>query len=168
MTKPWSMIVLALAVFLIHPAGAENGDPGAVSVVLQNPEEFTDLEPAHVAGSLTGFLESAAAGRLHPGQTLEIVITDVDMAGGYEPGTPLQERVRMLRPTFPPRIDVHFTLRNETGDIIREGQRTLRDLNYQMRPRAKDDPDPLVYERIMLHEWLTEEFGDKARGEERE
>lgn len=159
MARHLMMTALALAALLASQAAAQEGKADAVSVVLQSPEEFTDLEPPHAARVLTDFLQAAAARRLSAGQTLEVVITDVDMAGGYEPGATQHERVRKLRPTFPPRIDLRFTLRDEGGNIVREGERTLRDLGYQMRPRAKNDPDPLVYERIMLHEWLAQEFG---------
>lgn len=161
MARRFFVTALALTVLAASSLSAQEAarEPGGVSVALRDPAGFTDLEPPQAASVLIDFLEHAAARRLAAGQTLDIVITDVDMAGGYPIGVPHNERVRELRATFPPRIELRFTLEDERGNIVREGERTLRDLNYLMRPRAKNDPDPLIYERMMLREWLAEEFG---------
>lgn len=144
---------------LVAQDSVQEQQAGRVSVTLQDPAGFTDLEPPQTGAVLVDLLERAAARRLSAGQTLDIVITDVDLAGGYPVGVPHNERVRELRATFPPRIDLRFTLTDAQGNILGEGERTLRDLSYLMRPRARHDPDPLIYERMLLQEWLAEEFG---------
>lgn len=132
---------------------------GKAVVTLQQPGAFTDFAAPHLAEAFSAFLEQRAAARIAEDQRLEIVVTDVDMAGGFKPGDPGREHIRLMKSTFPPRIDLRFTLTETHDHVVAEGERTLRDLSYLMRPRPKTDPDPLVYEKQIVEGWLIREFG---------
>lgn len=152
-------LVSALLPALLAGASALAAAPGGVSVTLQQPDQFTDLHPPHLADDLAALIEQGASRHVGEEQRLDIVVTDVDMAGGFEPRSGAHERIRIMAPTFPPRIDLRFTLTDADDNVLAEGERTLRDLSYLMRPRLEADPDPLVYERQIINEWLIQEFG---------
>src|SRR5258707_10542858 len=81
------------------------------------------------------FLAERAAPRLPQGQRLEVHLTDVQRAGGFEPWRgPQAADVRIVRDIYPPRIDLRFKLLGADGKLLREGSRQLRDASFMMRP----------------------------------
>ena len=146
---------------LAPPVPAEIVDaPGKhVEVILVEPENFTDVGSPYLVDRFASCLRQRAAKHLSAGQKLTINITDIDMAGGYEPWHgPQFSGVRILRDVYPPRIDLAFTLTGADGDVIVSGERRLRDLSYLMTTVSRLDPDTLVYEKALVNDWLQREF----------
>jgi hypothetical protein len=167
---------LALVIILVgrvdaSAAQAEHDGRGRVSVVFVKPEGFTDAGYSKTERSspaillqLQRFIVETATSRLPEPLRLEIKVTDVDLAGDFELSHgPQFEHVRVNKSIYPPRIALEFRLIGSDDQTIKEGARTLTDLDYQLRvvyPRE----DPLRYEKDILRDWLRGELGTLHAG----
>jgi hypothetical protein len=99
---------------------------------------------------------------LPAGDRLEVSITDIKLAGGYEPWHGPQLRyVRFMKDVYPPRIDLDFKLTDSNGKVVREGSRKLRDLGYLQNGAARvGNTDPLRYDKALIDSWLRRELED--------
>lgn len=136
-----------------------------VTVTYVHPHQFTESRQTGFGhrynhgdylGKLKAYLIRRATPMLQPGQHLAIAITDIDLAGGYEPWRgPQWNDVRFMRDVYPPRIDLDFKLTGADGRIIRQGTRKLRDLGYlHDLPASPSDTDSLRYDKALLDRWL--------------
>lgn len=162
------MLVPGVAFAAPPPAAGSVPAPAAsaasVSVTYQDPHQFTESRSAFgnhynhgdYLGHLKTYLIRKATPMLDAGQHLAITITDIQLAGSYEPWHgPQWNRVRFMRDVYPPRIDLEFTLTGTEGDIIREGSRKLRGLGYlHDSPARPGDTDLLRYDKALLDKWL--------------
>lgn len=147
---------------------ADKAENPAVEVTYVEPEKFTDVQD-HFGGSqkpnehylrqLKEHLERRASKRLAEGQRLTVTITDIDMAGDFEPWrSPQFQDVRIIKDIYPPRIDLSFRLTDANGQVIAEGERELRDLNFNMRTTGLPSNDTLRHEKALLDDWLAREL----------
>lgn len=146
---------------------------GAVDVRWDNPEQFTEIRQSrnrfearrgNWVEQLAQYVRKRTERELAPGQRLSVDITDVKRAGDYEPWHgPQFDDTRFIRDIYPPRIDLTFTLSGADGQVIEQGQRTLRDLSFLMGPRAAGQTDPLRYEKRLIDDWAFREFKSDAR-----
>ena len=157
-SRPLLGALLAAAAFAAPAA--------AVQVEFRDVEKFTDAGRAYGAerdATLEGLRRhlELRAGRLLPAdERLSVTITDVDLAGSYEQSQRYSREIRVVRRTYPPRIDLAFRLtRGET--VVKEGERSLRDTTFTQSLRYKDDA--LGYEKQMLDDWLRREFATPTR-----
>jgi Protein of unknown function (DUF3016) len=154
------------AILLVASAAAAAGE--RVSVVFVDPERFTDVKDAAMSSDrgtrailddLARFVRERGERELPPGLTLEVRVTDVDLAGEFEPWRgPQFERVRFMREIHWPRIDLEFRVKDAEGRVVRDGKRSLADPNYLTRSLRVSD-DRLRYEKDLLAEWLRQELG---------
>jgi hypothetical protein len=137
-----------------------------VSVEFANPEKFTDvgerhppsekMRDAYLDNLRTYILERA--GRLLPdGQSLYVSISDVDMAGGFEPWRGAARDVRIIRDIYPPRIALTFKLAASDGSVIKQGERKLIDAGFLVNS-DRYASDPLRYEKALIDRWLASEL----------
>jgi len=154
------------------PTTISGADAGLTTTVeFRTPDKFTDVGDNRPASerSRNAYLEDLRkylvrdAQRLLPqGQRLAIEITDVDMAGDFEPWRMQSVDLRVVRDIYPPRIDLHFRVVGPDGQVLKEGDRKLRDPAYLMTSTAaRFSTDPLRFEKALLDAWLRREF---ARG----
>jgi len=165
-------IAIALEVITIPAASAADASPrAAVKVVYVAPGKFTDVgDNGYVTtdarrdallAQLAAHVEKRAAGRIPSGGTLAVTITDVDMAGGFEPGRAANaDRVRIVRDVYPPRIKLDFRLADAGGKVVAEGRRELTDLSFMTNAEYRGDL--LRYEKKLLDDWLDREFSGSA------
>ena len=165
--------LLALAAALALPAvraqapapGPQGASRGTIAVTFENPEKFTDLkmdrmprerERQSLLAELRETLEREAPRRLPAGTRLEVTITDVDMAGEFEPqhGVNLAN-VRIVRDMYPARINLSFRLSDASGKTLKEGTRKLVSSFTTAEPMRTDH---LKREKDLLEEWLSREF----------
>lgn len=173
-------IVLSAAVLMATDAGAKSRtvtDPdapralpeqGPVSVRWQNPEEFSEIRQSRNrfearrgdwVTQLAKYVRTRAERQLPPGERLDVDITDIKRAGDFEPWHGSQfDDTRFIRDIYPPRIALTFKRTDANGQVVEEGQRTLRDMSFLMGPRSFSDSDPLRYEKRMIDDWLYKEF----------
>jgi hypothetical protein len=161
------MISLGLLVSGAAMAATPEKTSAPVQVTFTAPEKFTDVREDYMGSDrgrdalldqLKEHLVTQGAKYLAPGHRLEIAVTDVDLAGDFEPwrGMNFQD-VRMVKDIYPPRVTLDFKLLDAEGKVVSEGQRQLSDLGYLMTV-ALNTSDPLRYDKEMLSNWLRQEF----------
>jgi len=138
-----------------------------VLVTFVAPENFTDVKDDYmgtergrdaVLAQLKQHITQHAAKYLSAGQRLEITVTDVDLAGNFEPWRgPHFQDVRIVKDLYPPRASLQFRLLNADGTVASEGKRELLNLGYLMTTRFSAH-DPLRHDKEMLSDWLRQEF----------
>jgi hypothetical protein len=141
-------------------------------VVFSTPEKFTDVKEDSMGSDkgrdgildqLREYLVLQTRNSVPEGQTLKIMITDVDMAGDFEPWHgPSTQDVRIIRDIYPPKIDLFFTLTDASGKTVKEGKRQLRDMAFNMKISINRN-DPLRYEKELLNDWLRQDL-PRAKG----
>ncbi len=144
---------------------ADAAAPQTVTVTYDHPEHFTEtreeraLAPTRASNdylkTLQSYIEKRGAKMLPPGQRLDVVITDIDRAGSFEPwhGGQMRE-VRIIKDIYPPRIDLDFKLLDAQGTVIRQGSRKLRDPGFLTSDTAASSDDSLRYEKRLIDRWL--------------
>ncbi len=136
-----------------------------VTVSYDNPENFSEnrefgpqdrFQSVSYLQALQTHLIKRATRILGPGELLEVTITDIKLAGAYEPWLgPRMSYVRIMKDVYPPRIELAFKLTGADGSVLREGSRTLRNLSYLHSGLAtRSDTDPLRYDKALLDQWL--------------
>jgi hypothetical protein len=133
-------------------------------VEFEKPESYTDAgRPRQDAtredtlDKLRDHFVREIARRLPAGETLTLWITDVDLAGDFEPTQHYYNEVRIVKERYPPRIELRFRLARADGTTIKEGTRTLRDTAFLLHG-SLDRQDALRYEKTMIDRWLEAEF----------
>jgi hypothetical protein len=154
-------IAIGLAALAFLPAAAA---AATARVEFENPGAFTDAgrpRPQAVRSesveALRDHLEREISRRLPAGQTLHVWITDVDLAGDFEPTQRYSNEVRIVRDRYPPRIELRFRLVGADGSSVKAGTRTLRDGAFLLHG-LPDQQDALRYEKAMINRWLETEF----------
>jgi len=159
---------LALCLGSIAPlaAAAATSAESPVSVTYVNPEQFTEnrlygrqdrFNRIDYLAQLKAYLIKQGQAVLKPGQSLHIDITDIRLAGAYEPWRGSQwDYVRIMRDIYSPRIDLNFRLVGQDGNVLREGKRVLRDLNYLYSGTSVPGAtgSSLYYDKALLRRWL--------------
>ena len=86
-------------------------------------------------------------------------MTDIDRAGAYEPWRgPNLYNVRIVKDIYPPRIDLRFEWTGARGDMLKSGERKLRDPAFLMTAGGFFANDPLRYEKVLLDDWMRREL----------
>jgi Protein of unknown function (DUF3016) len=166
-----------LAVLGLASCGALRADdtkpaPRA-DVVYVNPEKFTNVTDSYsfpdegrdeYLGTLKQHIEAQADKYIPAGQHLALRITDVRMAGDFEPQRgPEFDHVRIYKDVYPPRFNFEFKLTDANGKVIKEGARKIVDLNYLFPVNPYFEDDTLRFEKKLLDDWFSNEFSE-AKG----
>ena len=139
--------------------------PERVEVEYLQPEKFTDAgrywggERGREAtlAALARHIRQATARLLPDSQRLKVEITDLDMAGAFEPWRKQAGDARIVRSVYPTRVGLRFRLSAADGSVLKEGARELRDPGRALDAAAYRD-DPLRYEKALIDGWLEREF----------
>jgi hypothetical protein len=137
-----------------------------ISVIFVEPQKFTDVKQnswgdnsPELLDQIQRFMCDTGESCVSAGLHLEIKVTDITLAGQFEPWHGSQfDDVRIVRSIYPPCFKLDFRLTNEKGDVVKEGTREITDLTFQMRS-AWPLSDPLRYEKDMMRDWFSQEFG---------
>ena len=166
-----AVLGLALACALAPAAWAQ--DAAAAARVNVEVGDFSQMrELKHLSGmqrrdteqsiqALAKWLQHQAARRLPAGETLQVTLRDVDLAGDYEPGRTDGYDIRVVKDLYPPRIELEYRLDDADGKPLRQGEATLRDTGFLfgIGPMGSD---PLRFEKRMLDDWLRGQFATAA------
>ena len=136
-----------------------------VEVRYVHPEKFTDAgrywdgdrSREVILAALAGHIERRAAQLLPEGQRLAVSISDLDMAGAYEPWRRNLGDIRVFRDIYPARIDLSFQLTAADGSVLRRGERRLLDMAWGFGAVGYRD-DPLRHEKALLDGLLEREL----------
>jgi Protein of unknown function (DUF3016) len=165
----------ALLIAALHGLGdtgasAQPEHVARIHVVFVKPENFTDARRADfkpnseaILDAIAKFMQEMGDETIPRDMNLDIRVTDVDLAGNFEPWHgPQSDQVRITNGLYPPRIALEFRVIGPSGQVIQSGKRDLSDLNYQLRTFYPMD-DYLRYEKNLLRHWFRVEFG-KLKG----
>ena len=152
-------LALALVAGLSGPAAAQ------VSVRYVAPERFTDAENRIGTGltlrvtlaEMTRILQELGRRYLPPGETLDVTVLDIDLAGIEQPAFGTAQALRVVRDASPPRIRFAYTLRRG-GRTLAQGEESLTDINFLLNPGARFSTGPLTYEQELLRDWFRRRF----------
>ncbi len=166
----FSTAILATAVGLGSSASAADSaqTEQRVEVVYTNPEKFTDVKDSSMQSErarddylrlLKEHLQERVPQQIPEGTKLTITISDVDMAGDFEPWRGVQfHDVRIVKEIYPPRINLSYKLTDASGAVIKEGEEQLRDTSFMLTTTPIPSNDSLRYEKALLDNWLRREF----------
>jgi hypothetical protein len=156
----------ATALVSLRAADAPKTDARA-EVIFFEREKFTDVKdgfaetPAGrdaILDQIKDYIVSQAKWYVPADQKLTVTITDVDLAGDFEPARgPRLDDVRIIRDIYPPKISLSFKLTDADGKELKHGTRDLTDLMF-MSKLTMNPNDPLRYEKNLLDDWLRTDF----------
>ncbi|ARD20989.1 MULTISPECIES: DUF3016 domain-containing protein [Shewanella] len=139
-------------------------EEGIVKVEWQEPKNYRDLKTATEVKSrfeqrffdtMTKNINKEAEKILKPNQKLEMVVSDVDLAGDLRPtfGATSANELRIVKDLYPPRMT--FTYRITEGDnVVIAGDEKLVDMNFMYGANSTRNQRPFEYETRMLKDWL--------------
>lgn len=139
---------------------------GETKVSFMEPENFTDARLNRPSGgadrlvlsTMQRHLQQLGERCLPAGETLDIRILDIDLAGQVEWWRGPSGQTRVMREVTWPRIKLSYALQDETQSG-KETQQEISDINYlQESPYVRAESTPLPYERAMLTRWFEQKF----------
>lgn len=167
MIAPRRSLSIAAVLVVLATAWRLDAQAPKVTVVFDDPKRFTDVEDAGqrtdagtkaILDDLGRFIRETAARYLPADSSLTVRITDLDLAGEFEPWRgPQFARFRVMTETYWPRIDLQFRLADAQGRVVKEGKRSLSDPLYLTRSIRVED-ERLRYEKDLLNDWLRKEL----------
>ncbi|HEV8694839.1 MAG TPA: DUF3016 domain-containing protein [Lysobacter sp.] len=143
-------------------------EQGPVSVRWENPAQFSEIRNSHNPTEsrrgnwvelLAIHLRERAQKRLPAGQRLQVDITNIELAGDYEPWRgPRFYDTRFIRDIYPPRMSLTVKRTDANGNVIAEGERKLSDPGFLMGSTTANSSDPLRFEKGLIDRWLVREL----------
>lgn len=163
---------LGLAAALGASAAPRAADP-RMEVVFLEPKKFTDVKDSSMSDDverttyldqLRDHLNLQARYFVPLGAKLQITITDIDMAGDFEPWRgPNFDSIRIVKDLYPPRINLAFRFVDAEGNVLKEGKRELRNNSFMTRITLASNNDTMRHEKELLDDWLRDEFPRVAK-----
>jgi len=142
------------------PAKADN-----VAVNFFEADKFTDVRESFGASpsqdylnQLSAHLQRVASPRLPAGQKLTVTFTDIDLAGDFQPTRVNLQDVRIVKEIYLPRMALNFKVTDADGNVVKEGQRKLTDLNFMNNLGLVERDLPLFYDKALLSNWVEQEL----------
>lgn len=137
-----------------------------ITVEFRNPDGFRDVRESlggstdeSALAALRAYLQEKAPAHLQDGQKLRVTFTDIDLAGDFpSSGGGRYDRVRVIRGIYIPRQEFSFELTDAAGQVLKQGTRTLSDLNFQANGLRIGSDQSYFYDKLLLEDWLRKEF----------
>lgn len=163
--KTRSTLLLVAAIAAGSVLAAADAKQSAVTVTFKDSDKFTDASSHFNGGTdqyyldtLSDHLQKVAAKQLAAGQKLAVTFTDVNLAGEFIPTSASMQDVRIIKDIYIPRLALTFTLTGPDGKVVKEGERTLTDMNFMSNIGLIDRGQPLFYDKALLTDWVKKEF----------
>ena len=146
---------------------------GQLDIQFNDAKEFRDVRAGNsmsqrrfeerVVKDLRAYFQEDAARFLPAGQTLQVSIQDVDLAGeveyfhrGFEQG------LRVIRGVDFPRLEFSYVLLDDSGEVIQDDYVKIKDMSFQFgnldRGLLRDEP--FYYEKKLIDQWFHDTFFD--------
>jgi hypothetical protein len=164
---PLLLTGLLLAGCSTTPATPKNSVTAAdITVEFQNPEKFRDVLDSlggrtdeSALETLRAYLKKTSPAYLQDGQKLLVTFTDIDLAGEYQLTSAGQyDRTRLIKSMYSPRMEFTFAVTDSAGSVVKQGVRTLSDLNFQAEATRIGSNVSYYYDMQLLEGWLRDEF----------
>ncbi|MFK3977586.1 MULTISPECIES: DUF3016 domain-containing protein [Shewanella] len=142
---------------------------GLVKIEWQNPKDFSDIRTSNELQSrfenrlfdtLTKNINKEAEKTLKPGQTLQMTVTNFDLAGDMRPtfgATPGD--LRVVKDLYPPRATFSYTIK-EGDQVIIVGDEKITDMSFMSNSHRFNDR-PFQYETTLFTDWLQKSVAPK-------
>lgn len=137
---------------------------GNVYVVWKDPAKYTDIESTvwlqskfekYLFTELTDELGQVANNYLGKDQQLDLMVTNVDLAGDVQPTFGAgPDDVRVVSDLYPPRITFEYSLKSN-GKVVKQGKENINDMSFLFGIQPITN-DPFPYEREILTKWFKE------------
>lgn len=158
-------ILAASPLLALQPPGART--VARAEVVFFEPEKFTDVRDSQMGDyKRTTYLDQIRDHLLEQakyfvpeGHKLTVTVSDIDMAGDFEPWRgPRFDDIRIVKDIYPPTVKLSFRLTDADGKVVKEGKRELRDLAFMMKITMGFRDDSVRHEKALLDDWLRADF----------
>jgi hypothetical protein len=165
-SKSTIYLTCCLVVFLSAVSNARSSEESEmVSVEWKDAAQYSDVRASygysrenfekHVFEILGDYIKSEAKKALKQGRLLDVKVLDLDMAGHVRMdyvrrGAPM----RVIKETYPPMIDIEYTIKDISGKLICTGRDKLTDsifLGLGARPLQSEN---LYYEKRLVRKWI--------------
>ena len=134
---------------------------GATNIIWDSPENFRDIKyfdsdseksRSIVMKDLEKYFIREANRVLTPGHSLTIKVTDVDLAGEFEPWRFHLDDTRIIKSVYPARLAFDYAVTAEDGTVVAEGSELLRD-NLHIAPmHLRNEEHPYV--KDLFRTWV--------------
>lgn len=162
-----TLITLTAALLLSFTAAASSG-AAEVKVTWQNPEKFTDIRPgsgtkkAYQQRVITAFdkIWTEFSEKLPAGYKLEVVVTDLDLAGDVEPlyagsGRGMND-IRVVKDIYFPKMTLDYVLYDQNNtEVGRSAGVKIKDMGFMHSGSAGLKNREFAYEQQMLEKWFN-------------
>ncbi len=153
-----AMLVVSCLLMSVQPVKA------AVEVTFNDPVNFTDIQSSDrsrkqsaemVTKELTRFLELSEEKFIKNGHNLKIEFLDIDRAGEIRYGS-MSREMRVLRDTVLIRLKFNYTLEDESGNVLKQGEENLKSFETvgSIESRGRNS-DAFYFEKKELSKWLS-------------
>jgi len=138
-----------------------------INVQFVEPENFTDIRDSQtsatdshrdwVLAEVRKYLQQRGELTLRDDLHLLVRITDIDLAGDFEPWRfRFHDDIRVVKEIYPVRIKLEFQLMDSAGNVVAEGERKLTD--FGRLATFTPSSDSLRFEKEVLRDWIAREF----------
>ncbi len=127
-------IVTALTALLLTAAFVSAAE---LKIVWQSPDDFRDCDYYHNGGekskqivlkNLEKYFSKEAKRQLPENAVLEMTVTELDLAGDFEPWRgPNWDDIRIVKEIYPALIEFDYKWMDANGAVVAEGSERLRD-----------------------------------------
>ncbi|SFL45968.1 DUF3016 domain-containing protein [Methylorubrum salsuginis] len=139
-----------------------------VTVRFVAPERYTDAENRFGSGpplrvtlaEMRRLFESLGGRVLAPGQSLDIDVLDIDLAGFDQPGANAPFGLRVVNDVTPPRFRIRYALREGRRTVL-AGEEAVSDLNFLTRYARSSSGQAFFYERELLRDWFQARIAER-------
>lgn len=162
------LIVFTTTLLLSVSAFASTGN-AEIKVSWQNPEKFTDIRPgsgtkkAYQKRVITAFdkIWADLAAKLPAGYSLEVVVTDLDLAGDVEPLFHINgaasgaSDIRVVKDIYFPKMTLDYVLYDQTKtEVGRASGVKIKDMGFMQSGNIGLKNREFAYEQLMLEKWF--------------
>ncbi len=159
--SPYKFTALALLVF--GAVGLQAQD--AHRIEFQNPENFADVkrsmfpsdwERQHILEDLEAYMRRAIERKFGDAYHVAITVTEVDMAGDFEPWrSPSASEVRVVRDAYPARLSFSYRITDRDGKVVQEGAEKLRNMSMSFWPVSLTmQGETAPYVKELFNRWV--------------
>jgi hypothetical protein len=162
-TRPF--LLLPLAILAVGSLFASDSAVTNVMVNFNEPGRFRDARSYFNGDTnqsylteLSKHLQKEATRQIPANYKLEVTITEIDLAGEFDPTNPNLQDVRILKDIYIPRLNLSFKLIDAGGKTVKEGERRLSDPNFLQNIGVVGRDQPLHHDKALLTNWARKEF----------
>ena len=164
------MLILMLASLLVFNVQAEVKEKylnPAVSVTWQNPENYRDIDAGEgnqrhyqqrVLDTLERFLHQELPKALNTGQTIKVVVHDLDLAGDVLPMVIDSRDIRVIKSIYPPMVDIEYVVLASDGSVVKSERTKFRDMGFEFGSSMRHGVGNFAYEKTMLKRWIKKQL----------